>query len=43
MKEELAAEEEVLTHEREVGSPWVFAKDGKARFDPDESPAGMRK
>lgn len=28
---------------RELSNPWVMAKDGKLRFDPEKSPKGMRK
>ena len=32
-----------LRNKREVGNPWVFAKDGKSRFDPHAYPELMRK
>lgn len=34
---------ETLPHEKELSSPWLMAKDGKQRFDPDEFPEEMRK
>jgi hypothetical protein len=32
-----------LRHKRDVGNPWLFAKDGKSRFDPKSSPELVRK
>jgi hypothetical protein len=37
------ADETRLRHKREVGNPWLFAKDGKSRFDPQTHPELMRK
>jgi hypothetical protein len=33
----------LLRHKREVGNPWVFAKDGKSHFDPKFHPELARK
>ena len=33
----------LLRHKREVGNPWLFAKDGKSRFDPKAHPELARK
>ena len=33
----------LLRHKREVGNPWLFAKDGKSRFDPQAHPEWARK
>jgi hypothetical protein len=32
-----------LRHKRDVGNPWLFAKDGKSRFDPKAYPDLVRK
>jgi hypothetical protein len=36
-------EDTLLCHKREVGNPWLFAKDGKSRFDPQVYPELVRK
>ena len=33
----------LLRHKCEVGNPWLFAKDGKIRFDPKSYPDLVRK
>lgn len=33
----------LLRNKREVGNPWLFAKDGKNRFDPQAYPELVRK
>ena len=33
----------LLRNKREVGNPWLFAKDGKSRFDPQAYPELVRK